>query len=152
MKKAILFTIVSLLLVSSSYAADSAMEMGTLGSDSAIWSSNSMVNQDGSVMSSDTSIQTNNVVAWDVWVTGEQVVAGDQVINMWAETTLSPISEEAVDLNSAWLAWENEANWVTMGNVEVNKLPTTWLEESFLIIVSLLVSGILLFRNRFIKK
>ena len=152
MKKTILSTIVALLLVTSTYAADSAMEMWTLGSDSAIWSSNSMVNQDGSVMTSDTSVQTNDVVAWSTQVTDEQVVAWDQVINLWAETTLAPLSEEEVDLNSAWLAWENEANWVTMWNVEVNKLPTTWLEESLLIIVSLLISGALLFRNRFIKK
>jgi len=36
MKKFILSTIVALLLVTGTYAADSAMEMGTLGSDSAI--------------------------------------------------------------------------------------------------------------------
>lgn len=152
MKKTILSAVVALLLVSNTYAAESAMEIWTLGSDSIIWNDSASIQENGSVMTSDSSVQTNNVVAWSTQVTDEQVVAWDQVVNLWAETTLAPISEEEVDLNAAWLAWENDSNWVTMGNVEVDKLPTTWLEESFLIIVSLLISGALLFRNKFLKK
>lgn len=151
-KNIIVFMLISISFSTVSLASDSAVEMWTLWSDSMIWNSDVWVNQDWSIDSENVSIDINNVVAWDTQVTDKQVVAWDQVINMWAETNLSPINEEEIDLNSAWLEWENNAAWVTMWNVEVDKLPTTWLEESFLIIISLLISWLLIFRNKFFKK
>lgn len=150
MKK--LVFLLSFLLISSVSAFEPVMEMWTLWTDSKVWTQDASIQQDGSVMTNGSSVQENNVGAGNVQVTDEQVVAWDQVINMWTETTLSPISEETIDLNSAWLAWESNSSWVTMWNVEVKNLPTTWLEESFLIIASLLLSWFLIFRNRFIKK
>lgn len=150
MKK--LVFLLSFLLISSVSAFEPVMEMWTLWTDSKVWTQDASIQQDGSVITNGSSVQENNVGAGNVQVTDEQVVAWDQVINMWTETTLSPISEETIDLNSAWLAWESNSSWVTMWNVEVKNLPTTWLEESFLIIASLLLSWFLIFRNRFIKK
>lgn len=146
-----LLILLSLFLVSSVSAADSTMEIWSLWNDSMVWTQDAWVNQDGSVMTNGSSIQENNVMAWDTQVTDKQVIAWDQVVNMWAETSLTPLSEDNVEFNSAWLSWWAN-NWVTMWNVEVDVLPTTWLEESLLILVSIFLSGLIIFRNKFIKK
>lgn len=149
MKKLIIF--LSLIFISSVSAMEETLEMGVLWNDDKVWSENTWIFQDWSVENKDTSIQENNVVSWEIQVTDTQVINWDQIVNMWTETSLTNLNEEEIDLNSAWLSWEINS-WVTMWNLEVNVLPTTWLEESLLILASLFLSWLIIFRNKFIKK
>lgn len=149
MKKLII--LISFLFISSVSAMEETSWTWDLVTDTSVWSTSSWIFQDWSVETDSNSIKENEVISWDTTITDKEVVVWEQTVNMWVETSMIPLSEENIELNSAWLPWENN-NWVTMWNVDVNVLPTTWLEESLLILASLFLSGLIIFRNKFIKK
>lgn len=149
MKKLII--LISFLFISSVSAMEETSWTWDLVTDTSVWSTSSWIFQDWSVETDSNSIKENEVISWDTTITDKEFFVWEQTVNMWVETSMIPLSEENIELNSAWLPWENN-NWVTMWNVDVNVLPTTWLEESLLILASLFLSGLIIFRNKFIKK
>lgn len=149
MKKIII--LISFLFISSVSAMEETSWTWDLVTDTSVWSTSSWIFQDWSVETDSNSIKENEVISWDTTITDKEVFVWEQTVNMWVETSMIPLSEENIELNSAWLPWKNN-NWVTMWNVDVNVLPTTWLEESLLILASLFLSGLIIFRNKFIKK
>ncbi|NVP17816.1 hypothetical protein HUU51_03800 [Candidatus Gracilibacteria bacterium] len=149
MKKLII--LISFLFISSVSAMEETSGTGDLVTDTSVGSTSSWIFQDGSVETDSNSIKENEVISGDTTITDKEFFVGEQTVNMGVETSMIPLSEENIELNSAGLPGENN-NGVTMGNVDVNVLPTTGLEESLLILASLFLSGLIIFRNKFIKK